>query len=52
MAVRFECEWHDAAGQWYHSYGTEVFEFNEQGYVQRHYANTNDLPIAEADRQL
>lgn len=52
MAVRFECEWHDAAGQWYHSYGTEVFEFDDQGYVQRHYASTNDLPITEADHSL
>ena len=24
MAVRFEYEWHDAAGQWYRSYGTQT----------------------------
>ena len=52
MAVRFEAEWRDAAGQWYHSYGTEVFEYNDQGYVQRHYASANALPIAATDRKL
>lgn len=52
MAVRFEYEWHDAAGQWYRSYGTEVFQFNDDGYVQGRYASANDMPIAEADRKL
>jgi uncharacterized protein len=26
MAVSFEYEWHDADGQWYRSYGTELWE--------------------------
>jgi len=28
MAVSFEYEWHDSAGQWYRSYGIELWEFN------------------------
>jgi uncharacterized protein len=27
IAVRFEYEWHDANGQWYRSYGNEMWEF-------------------------
>lgn len=52
MAVRFEYEWHDAAGQWYRSYGNELWEFDEKGYMQKRYASINDLPIDEADRKL
>jgi nuclear transport factor 2 (NTF2) superfamily protein len=52
MAVRFEYEWHDAAGQWYRSYGNELWEFDENGYMQKRYASINDLPIAETDRKL
>ncbi len=52
MAVRFEYEWHDAAGQWYRSYGNELWEFDKKGYMQKRYASINDLPIAEADRKL
>jgi nuclear transport factor 2 (NTF2) superfamily protein len=52
MAVRFEYEWHDHAGQWYRSYGNELWEFDEDGYMQKRFASINDLPIAEADRKL
>lgn len=52
MAVRFEYEWHDAAGQWYRSYGNELWEFDENGYMQKRFASINDLAIAEADRKL
>ncbi len=52
MAVRFEYEWHDAAGQWYHSYGNELWEFDEKGYMQKRYASINDVSIAETDRKL
>ena len=50
IAVRFAYECHDAAGQWFRSYGNENWEFNEQGLMQRRFASINDLPIAEADR--
>lgn len=52
MAVRFEYEWHDHAGQWYRSYGNEMWEFDEDGYMQKRFASINDLPIKEAERKL
>jgi uncharacterized protein len=52
MAVRFEYEWHDHAGQWYRSYGNELWEFDEDGYMQKRFASINDLPINEAERKL
>jgi uncharacterized protein len=38
MAVRFEYEWHDSTGQWYRSYGNELWEFDENGFMQKRYA--------------
>jgi len=52
MAVRFEYEWHDHIGQWYKSYGTELWEFDENGYMRKRFASINDLPIHESDRKL
>jgi uncharacterized protein len=52
MAVRFEYEWHDNSGQWYRSYGNELWEFNEDGYMAKRYASINDLPITESERKL
>lgn len=52
MAVRFEYEWHDADGQWYRSYGNELWEFDELGYMQKRFASINDVPISESDRKL
>lgn len=52
MAVRFEYEWHDQSGQWYRSYGNELWEFDEQGLMRKRYASINDLPIVEKDRKL
>ena len=52
MAVRFEYEWHNQACQWYRSYGNELWEFDENGYMQKRFASINDLPIAETDRKL
>jgi len=50
IAVRFAYEWHDAAGQWFRSYGNENWEFNELGLMQRRFASINDLAIAEEER--
>ncbi len=50
MAVRFCYEWHDAAGQWFRSYGTELWEFAENGLMRARHASINDLAIAEAER--
>jgi nuclear transport factor 2 (NTF2) superfamily protein len=52
IAVRFEYEWHDGAGQWFRSYGNEMWEFNEQGLMARRYASINDAPIREDERRL
>ena len=51
IAVRFQYEWHNAAGQWYRSYGNELWEFDERGLMSRREASINDLPISEADRR-
>ena len=52
IAVRFEYEWHDKVGQWFRSYGNEMWEFDENGYMKKRYASINDLPIKEEDRKL
>lgn len=52
IAVRFEYEWHDAAGQWFRSYGNENWEFDELGYMRKRYASINDLSIRETERKL
>jgi nuclear transport factor 2 (NTF2) superfamily protein len=52
MAVRFEYEYHDAAGQWFRAYGNELWEFAPDGLMQRRYASINDLAIGEEQRQL
>ena len=50
MAVRFVYESHDASGQWWRSYGNELWEFDPEGLMRRREASINDLPITEADR--
>ena len=52
MAVRFQYEWHDAGGQWYRSYGNELWEFDESGLMRRREASINDVAISEADRRI
>jgi uncharacterized protein len=52
IGVRFEYEWHDSSGQWYRSYGNEMWEFDENGYMQKRFASINDIPIKETDRRL
>jgi uncharacterized protein len=50
IAVRFAYESHDAAGQWYRSYGNENWEFDKDGVMHHRYACINDLPIEESER--
>jgi len=52
IAVRFEYEWHDHAGQWYRSYGNELWEFDEGGLMARRFASINDAPIDERERHI
>ena len=51
IAVRFQYEWHDAGGQWFRSYGNELWEFDDRGLMRRREASINDVPIREADRR-
>jgi len=51
IAVRFQYECHDAAGQWYRSYGNELWEFNRQGLMARREASINDVKIDESERR-
>jgi nuclear transport factor 2 (NTF2) superfamily protein len=50
MAVRFCYESHDASGQWFRSYGNELWEFNADGLMTFRHASINDLAISEAER--
>ncbi|MES2635517.1 MAG: nuclear transport factor 2 family protein [Pseudomonadota bacterium] len=50
IAVRFAYESHDAAGQWYRSYGNENWEFDERGFMRLRFASINDLAIGAAQR--
>lgn len=52
IAVRFEYEWHDDSGQWFRSYGNEMWEFDDDGYMRKRFASINDLPIKEHDRRI
>ena len=52
IAVRFEYEFHDAAGRWFRAYGNENWEFDALGYMKRRFASINDLPIREEDRKF
>jgi len=52
IAVRFEYESCDADGQWWRSYGNEMWQFDASGLMAQRFASINDVPIDEADRRL
>src|SRR6266566_8321498 len=52
IAVTFQYEWHDDSGQWFRSYGNELWEFDDNGLMRRRIASINDVPIAERDRKF
>jgi nuclear transport factor 2 (NTF2) superfamily protein len=52
IAVRFQYESRDASGQWWRSYGNELWEFDDEGYMSRREASINDVPIAAGDRRI
>ncbi len=51
IAVRFQYEWRDPAGQWHRSYGNELWEFTGDGLMRRREASINDIDIDETDRR-
>ena len=52
IAVRFQYEYHDAAGQWFRAYGNELWEFDDAGLMRRREASINDVPISAAERRF
>ena len=50
IGVRFAYEWHDAAGQWFRSYGNENWAFDAHGFMAVRHASINDLAITESER--
>lgn len=52
IAVRFQYESHDPAGNWWRSYGNELWEFNDAGLMVRREASINDVAIQESDRRI
>jgi nuclear transport factor 2 (NTF2) superfamily protein len=52
IAVRFQYECHDLAGQWWRSYGNELWEFTGEGLMHRREASINDLRIEPGERRI
>jgi uncharacterized protein len=52
IAVRYQYESHNAAGQWFRSYGNELWEFDEDGLMRRRESSINDVPIDESARRI
>ena len=52
IAVRFQYESRDRAGQWWRSYGNELWEFDEHGLMRRREASIDDLRIEEHERRI
>jgi len=52
IGVRFQYESHDRNGQWWRSYGNELWEFDENGLMRRREASINDVAIDESERRI
>ena len=52
IAVRFQYESHDRDGQWWRSYGNELWEFDEHGLMRRREASIDDVAIEEVERRI
>jgi len=52
IGVRFEYESRGGDGQWWRSYGNEMWEFAPDGLMARRYASINDVAIEEHERRL
>jgi nuclear transport factor 2 (NTF2) superfamily protein len=52
IAVRYQYESHDSAGQWWRSYGNELWEFADDGRMARRESSINDVPIDAAERRI
>lgn len=52
IAVRFQYECRDRDGQWWRSYGNELWEFDGHGLMRRREASIDDVRIEESDRRI
>src|ERR1700761_3911503 len=52
IAVRFQYECRDRGGQWWRSFGNELWEFDTHGLMRRREASINDVPIEESERRI
>ncbi len=52
IAVTFYYEWHDTSGNWFRSYGNELWQFAANGLMEKRIASINDMPIGEDQRLL
>lgn len=52
ISVRFQYESRDRDGQWWRSYGNELWEFADNGLMRRREASINDLAISADERRL
>lgn len=52
IAVRFQYESRNESGQWFRSYGNELWEFAPNGLMRRREASINDVSIDESERRI
>jgi len=52
IAVRYQYESRDASGQWWRSYGNELWEFADDGLMRRRESSINDVAIDESERRI
>jgi hypothetical protein len=52
IGVRFQYECRDLSGQFWRSYGNELWEFTDDGLMCRREASINDVPIEERNRRI
>jgi len=52
IAARFACEWRDATGRWYRSYGNEAWSFDAAGLMRARHASIDDVAIEAEQRKF
>jgi nuclear transport factor 2 (NTF2) superfamily protein len=52
IAVRYQYESHDPSGQWWRSYGNELWEYDEFGLNSRRESSINDVAIDASQRRI
>ncbi|MEM9365706.1 MAG: nuclear transport factor 2 family protein [Planctomycetota bacterium] len=52
IAVRFQYEYHNEAGQWFRAYGNENWQFDAEGLMEQRQASINDIAIEASERKF